>query len=181
MLWCFVFNGLKWEVVVRFVDIPHPLLRSELVSSSSKIYAVLVRILRVIILFLVLLLNLSLYFFFIHCKKKVKTFHQYQQNEQLPSVFYKYSLSVYCPCGCCHAFLWGWRVFLNGHESVPIFYCLFIFVLSLEIQLSGRDGWEPINMFNPVTLLCLSENRTWIYNAICCGVLCLMVLYTFEN
>jgi hypothetical protein len=29
-------------------------------------------------------------------------------------------------------------------------YCLFIFVLPLEIQLSIGEGWDPINRFNPV-------------------------------
>jgi len=30
----------------------------------------------------------------------------------------------------------------------------------------GRGGWDPIHQFNPATLLCLSQTRSWISNAI---------------
>ena len=37
----------------------------------------------------------------------------------------------------------------------------------------GWDGedWDPINRFNPATILCMSEFRTWISNVICRGTL----------
>jgi len=46
-------------------------------------------------------------------------------------------------------------VFLSEEESVEVFlYCFFIPALPLKIQLSKRDGWDPIiNWFKPVTLL----------------------------
>ena len=50
------------------------------------------------------------------------------------------------------------------------FYRLFIYVLLLEIQLPGQEGWNLINRFNPATILCLSQASTRISNVICCGV-----------
>ena len=47
------------------------------------------------------------------------------------------------------------------------FYCLFISLLSLEIQLSRGEGWDPRNRFNPATFLSLFQTRNWISNAIC--------------
>ena len=41
----------------------------------------------------------------------------------------------------------------------------------LEIHVSRGEGWDPINRFNPVTLLCLSQARTWISNIICLGLI----------
>jgi hypothetical protein len=42
-------------------------------------------------------------------------------------------------------------------------YRLFIYVLSLEIQLSKRgEDCDPINWHNPATCLCLFQARTWI-------------------
>ena len=38
------------------------------------------------------------------------------------------------------------------------------------IQLSRREGWDPINRFDPTTLLCLSQAWTWISNIICHGL-----------
>jgi len=38
----------------------------------------------------------------------------------------------------------------------------FVYILLLEIQLWGGEGWYPINQFNPVTFLCLLEAKTWI-------------------
>ena len=37
--------------------------------------------------------------------------------------------------------------------------------------------WDPINQFKPVTLLCLSQDRTWIFNVICYGLLWFGLVY----
>ena len=50
-------------------------------------------------------------------------------------------------------------------------YRLFIYVLSLEIILSSRKVWHPINRFNSAIYLGLSHAKTWIPNVICCGFL----------
>jgi hypothetical protein len=51
-------------------------------------------------------------------------------------------------------------VFFSGSESVQVFYHLFIYVLLLEIQFNkGEEGWDPINQFNPTTMLCLPQAR----------------------
>ena len=42
----------------------------------------------------------------------------------------------------------------------------------LEIQLSSGEGWNPINLVNSVTFLCLSQARTWISNVISVVVIC---------
>jgi hypothetical protein len=39
-------------------------------------------------------------------------------------------------------------------------YSFAINLLSLEIPLSRGEGWDPINRFNPATLLCRSKTRT---------------------
>ena len=49
------------------------------------------------------------------------------------------------------------------------FYRLFIYVMPLEIQLSRGEGWDPINLFNATTLLCLSQAITVISDVICRG------------
>ena len=41
------------------------------------------------------------------------------------------------------------------------------YVMPLKIQLSRREGWDPLSQFNPATLLCLSQAWTWISN---CGI-----------
>ena len=46
-------------------------------------------------------------------------------------------------------------------------YRLFIYVLSLEIQLSRWKDWDPINQFNPATVMCLTQARTLISNVTC--------------
>jgi hypothetical protein len=56
-------------------------------------------------------------------------------------------------------------VFLSGSESVQD-------LCRLGIQISKREGWNPINQFNPVTFLCLSHTRTWISIVTCCGLFC---------
>ena len=35
---------------------------------------------------------------------------------------------------------------------------------TLEILLWRGERWDPINQFNHITLLCLSQTRTWIFN-----------------
>ena len=32
-----------------------------------------------------------------------------------------------------------------------------------------REGWNPINLFNPAAILCMSQDRAGITNIICCG------------
>ena len=39
--------------------------------------------------------------------------------------------------------------------------------LPLEIQLSRRERWDPINMLKPATYMCPSQRKTWISNVIC--------------
>jgi len=56
-------------------------------------------------------------------------------------------------CGC-----------LEWNESVHFFVRLFI--LSLDIQLSRGEAWDPINRFNTAAFLCLSQAMTWIFNVI---------------
>ena len=34
----------------------------------------------------------------------------------------------------------------------------------LKIQLLREKGWDPIKRFNPATSLCLSQDKTWIFN-----------------
>ena len=56
--------------------------------------------------------------------------------------------------------LFEWRRIFTG------FYPLFIYVLSLEIQLSRGKGWDPSRWLNPVIFVCLSQAMTWIFNVI---------------
>ena len=49
------------------------------------------------------------------------------------------------------------HMFLSGTNLHRFFYRLFTFVLRLD----------PINLFNPATVVSLSQARTWISNAIC--------------
>jgi hypothetical protein len=64
---------------------------------------------------------------------------------------------------------WSWQLLACVHWSqnnqVQV-YCLFLSVLSLKIQLSRGEGWNPFNLFNPTTSLCLSQDRAWISNVI---------------
>ena len=64
-------------------------------------------------------------------------------------------------------------------ENSLLFLTLFFFIIILnfvlmkqilEIQLSGGRGWDHINRFYLATFLCLSQSRTWISNATCCGL-----------
>ena len=43
-------------------------------------------------------------------------------------------------------------------------YRLFVYVLSLEIQLSRWKDWDPINQFNTTTVMCFTQARTLISN-----------------
>ena len=47
---------------------------------------------------------------------------------------------------------------------------IYIYVLSLEIQLSREECWNLIHQFNLATCLCLYQARTWISNVICHGL-----------
>jgi hypothetical protein len=58
------------------------------------------------------------------------------------------------------------------HNLSGFLYLLFIYVSPLEIQLVRGDGWDPINWFNPTTVLWLYKARTWISNAMCRGLFC---------
>jgi hypothetical protein len=46
------------------------------------------------------------------------------------------------------------------------------------IQLSRGEGWDPINRFNPATLLYLSQANIWISNITCRGFLCVQWIKT---
>ena len=41
-------------------------------------------------------------------------------------------------------------------------FCLYIYVLTLEIQLSRGECWHSINRFYPASFVSLSQTRTWI-------------------
>ena len=43
--------------------------------------------------------------------------------------------------------------------------------LPWEIHVSRREGWNPIKLFNPATLFCLFQARTWISNVLCCALI----------
>jgi hypothetical protein len=57
-----------------------------------------------------------------------------------------------------------------------LFIVFVIYLLSLEIQLSKGKGWNPINRFNPATLLCRSKTRIMVFH-----VHISMVERTFNN
>ena len=65
----------------------------------------------------------------------------------------------------------------SGVETnLQVLFCLFIYVLPFEIQLSIGEGLNPINPFNPTTLLCLFQDRTWIYN-VTWSFFCVLILF----
>ena len=70
-----------------------------------------------------------------------------------------------------------WSFFWVGR----FFYRLLIYVLSFGYLVIKRDGWDPINQFNPATFLCLSQARNWNPNVICCRpfFLCLVKMRGF--
>ena len=86
----------------------------------------------------------------------------------------KYQFLLYCPCLCCQSFLllqWSFYVEAN----LWMFFLLFVYIYVLSFCLLTVVGeaiiqrsWDPINMFNPDTFLCLSQYRTWITNATSC-------------
>jgi hypothetical protein len=51
-------------------------------------------------------------------------------------------------------------------QSVQFSYMFVYYALSLKIQSRGM-GWNPINLLNCTTFLCLSQARTWISNITC--------------
>ena len=102
-------------------------------------------------------------------------------------IFWKDGIwSIFTPCTaifplyCCSQFNWKPEKItslqqisvklLRGRESVQVFYCLLIYALSLEIQLSRDEGADSITYLSGVTFLCLSQDRTYISNIICCGL-----------
>jgi len=52
--------------------------------------------------------------------------------------------------------------FLVG-ANLCMFCIICIHVLSLEIQLSREEGWDPVSWFNPTTFLCLYQTRIMIF------------------
>ena len=52
--------------------------------------------------------------------------------------------------------------------------------LKTEISTSSRY-WDPLNWFNPATLVCLFQSRIWIYNARCCGLYCVQFLKLWSS
>jgi hypothetical protein len=58
----------------------------------------------------------------------------------------------------------------NRENLCKMFYCLFISVLSLEIQLSRRGGLGSINRFSSATFVCMSQAKTWVSNTIYRGL-----------
>ena len=52
-------------------------------------------------------------------------------------------------------------------SNMCMFLSFIMYALPLEIQLSIRKGWEPINWFIPTTCVCLYQTRIMIVNSIC--------------
>ena len=96
---------------------------------------------------------------------------------------------MHWPCYCTvHVVIHYCHRSFCGYESVQVFFLSFVYICiavgdpvikrrglrssyqeeRVEIQLSRGEGWDPINRFNPATLLCLSQ--TWISNVICGGL-----------
>jgi hypothetical protein len=48
----------------------------------------------------------------------------------------------------------------------------YIVYICMEIQLLRGESWDPINLFNLATFLCLSQAGIWISNIICHGLFC---------
>ena len=53
---------------------------------------------------------------------------------------------------------------MTYHTGYPVqdFYCLLMFVLMFEIQLSRWEGHNTFNQLNLATFLCLSQANPWI-------------------
>jgi len=43
------------------------------------------------------------------------------------------------------------------------FYYFFIYVLTLEIWLSRREGWDPIHCFTPKDQNCQQQHMSWSF------------------
>jgi hypothetical protein len=84
------------------------------------------------------------------------------------SVFFTFPTIPSWKLYCCSQFNWKPEKItslqqisvklLRGRESVLVFYCLLIYVLLLEIQLSRGNGADSITCLNRVTFLCPSQD-----------------------
>ena len=119
----------------------------------------------------------TIYFFWCSWLINIKSGISISFDFVVPRVKYSTFLSIsqlttaiHWPCYCTvHVLFYFVVVFLSGSESMQVFFNrLFIYVLPLEIHLSG---WDTINQFNPVTFLCLSQAMNWIYNVTCHGII----------
>ena len=63
---------------------------------------------------------------------------------------------------------WNWSFCVKTNHR------LLIYILQLEIHLSSREGWNPINRLKPATFVVMPQARTWISNVICRGVSCVL-------
>ena len=75
-----------------------------------------------------------------------------------------------------------WVCYCTDHFYVVIHFCDSMLSFWVEANCAGflycrwrfsyQEGrrWDPINRFNPTTLLCLSQTRTWITNVLCRGI-----------
>ena len=62
------------------------------------------------------------------------------------------------PIFCClqlQSYFFDSICIFSESESVQVFHSLYISVLLLEIQPLKGEGWDPINRFNPATIICL--------------------------
>ena len=82
-------------------------------------------------------------------------------------VQFKQAMSDYTVSFSCFGFSCWCAEHLRLYPLISLIR-LFICVMSLEIQSSRWEGWNPaIDWFNPTTLVCLS--RTWMFNVTCRG------------
>ena len=73
-------------------------------------------------------------------------------------------------------------VFLSRKKSVQFLYCLFIYELALEIQLSEWGGLDPIDWFNLTTFLCLSQCYMYMgLGSFLCSVICGEISIKFRS
>lgn len=67
-------------------------------------------------------------------------------------------------------------VIVCGHielKWICLSFSLFMFISVLSLL---KWGWDTINLFNPVTFMCLSQARPWISISIChCILACSMI------
>ena len=107
-------------------------------------------------------------------------FMPYKQNYdeskrflQLINISYA-CLCVYIPI-CDYSVIWICtdnicKTWYNCCYSNISQWTIFIYVLPLEIQVWRGVDWDHICRFNPATLLCLSQARTWNPSVICRGI-----------